>query len=83
MDEPKGIYPPEDGWKERTWYLVEVSIRPGNPIWKGLFYTGFLQDGKPSGYNGFFPANCAPTEGSYPIQAARYLKAVKELYATK
>lgn len=45
------IIPPKGGWKERTWYHVEVAFTNTNPIHGALFYSGFLHDGNPAGYN--------------------------------
>lgn len=42
-------------FKEQTYYVVEVSMNGGNPIFQDIFYTGFLNgtDGTPGGYNNF------------------------------
>lgn len=47
------IIPPQGGWKESTWYLVEVAFNENNPVHKDLFYSGFLNgpNGTPGGYN--------------------------------
>ena len=45
------IIPPKGGWKDRTYYIVKVAFSSGNVIHKSLFYSGFLTDGKPCGYN--------------------------------
>lgn len=38
------VIPPEGGWKERTHYVVEVSYRPTNPIFRRILYVGFIRD---------------------------------------
>ena len=50
-DKKQIIMPPEDGWEHSTYYVVEIAMNKNNPIFKEIFYTGFLSDGKPSGYN--------------------------------
>ena len=77
------IHAPDGGWKAHTWYLADVSMFKGNPIFKALLFTGFLDNGKPTGYSGFFPANSAPIDGSHALRAARYVKAIKELYTNE
>lgn len=81
MDNEFGIFPPENGWVARAWYLVEVSYRKGNPIHKSLFYTGFLNNkGEPSGYNCLVPVNGTADHRHTEIHQVRYLKAIKILY---
>lgn len=71
------MVPPEDGWKPQTWYLVEVSYRPSNPMHKALFFTGFLdEDGLPAGYSGVTPMNYAPTEPADNWRSIHYLRAL-------
>lgn len=67
------IYAPEGGWKPQAFYVVEVSFNESNPIHLDIFYTGFLNNGNPAGYNKFIFA-----EGS-TISAAIYMKPVKFL----
>lgn len=80
METPKGIIPPENGWEERTWYLVDVSYKSGNPVHKSLLYTGFLNDGNPSGYNCLVPINGTADHAHTEIHQVRYIKAIKVLY---
>ncbi|ATE85836.1 hypothetical protein KPS64_gp106 [Shigella phage KPS64] len=73
----KGIHPPKGGWKDNTFYIVEVAYKPLNMIHKAMFYTGFCDDnGVPAGYNWLM-------NGGYEelcnIQEAYYLKAIAEL----
>lgn len=79
---PIGIFPPEGGWQEQTWYLCEVSYRYGNPVHKCLFYTGFLnKEGRPNGYNSIIQINGGRDSGFLEISDARYLKALAPLVA--
>ena len=34
--------PPEGGWEENTYYVCEVSIGYGNPIFSAIIYSGYL-----------------------------------------
>jgi len=43
------IIKPLLGWKSQTWYLVDVAYNEHNPIYRDLFYTGFL-NGKEGGF---------------------------------
>jgi len=43
---------PPTPWEPNSYYVVLVSMRPGNPYHRSLLYTGFLSNGKPSGYAG-------------------------------
>ena len=73
----KGIHPPEGGWKENTYYVVEVAYKPLNMIHKAIFYTGFCDEkGVPQGYNWLMNGGY---EDLCSIQEAYYLKAVAEL----
>jgi len=68
------IIPPEGGWKENTFYIVECSVHESNPIWPAIFYTGFLSRGNPAGYNEIL------TTGDYTdLSDVVYLKAIKEI----
>lgn len=58
---------PEEPWEPESYYVVNVSMRPGNPWHKAILYTGFLDKGRPCGYSGiinpsyepqFMPLNC-------------------------
>jgi hypothetical protein len=74
------IIPPKSGWKKWSWYLVEVSYNRDNPVFHDLFYTGFLEKGKPLGYNHF----AGDTEGEVTtLNDIYYLKAVRLLVGEK
>lgn len=73
----KGIHPPEGGWKDNTFYVVEVAYKPLNMIHKAIFYTGFCDEkGVPQGYNWLMNGDY---EDLCSIQEAYYLKAIAEL----
>jgi len=51
------VIPPKGGWVKSTYYIVWASFSEGNPIHKYIFYSGFLNNGEPAGYNGFLSTN--------------------------
>jgi len=84
MPKPKSqtIIPPENGWKQRTLYLADVSFNEHNPIHRTVFFSGFLNGPKntPGGYANVL----SPITGeSHPVQAVYYLKIVRELASTE
>ena len=74
------IVPPESGWEEHTWYLVDVSFRGVNPIHRVLFFSGFLndKDNGPGGYNQLYSPNY-DKDASYNIKDVVYLSVAKKL----
>ena len=51
----KGTYiGPDEGWEAQTYYVVEAAFSSGNTIKKYVFYSGFISDGLPGGYNCLF-----------------------------
>lgn len=49
----KRIETPPNGWQDNSLYIVEVAFRPTNPVFSTLFFTGFVHNGIPGGYNQF------------------------------
>lgn len=47
---------PKEGWKPRTYYVVEVQFNANNPKHRCILYTGFLNGSNdtPGGYSGLF-----------------------------
>ena len=45
------IIPPKEGWKEKSYYVIEIARSISNVIYRAIFYTGFLNNGEPWGYN--------------------------------
>lgn len=70
----KGVTPPEGGWKDSTWYLVDVKMKGNNPPHKHLYFTGFGN----KGYSGGFPTNYAPDEIS-SLHEYYYLRVIREV----
>jgi hypothetical protein len=73
----KQIIPPAEGWKPSTLYYVEVAFDPNNVVHKALFYSGFLTEGRPGGYNQIWSP--LYDTGYYHIGHAHYLKVVREM----
>lgn len=76
LSENKGVIAPEGGWKERTYYAVDVSYSSGNPIHRSVFYTGFLNNGVPCGYNQIWNPT---SEETHTLWEVYYLKVAREL----
>lgn len=76
------IYPLQKGWKENTWYIVEIAFSKFNPVFKALFYSGFLNEGTftPGGYNRLVGSTLA---GKETIKDVYYMKVLKELISDK
>lgn len=45
----KQIIPPLDGWKPNMIYLVNITMRKGNPPWTAVLITGFNNENDPNG----------------------------------
>ena len=69
-------YAPKNGWKEKTWYLVEVAFCNNNPVHRQVFYSGFISKDMPCGYSGFVSTDSETT--SY--YEAVYFKPVEVLF---
>ncbi len=69
------IIPPSNGWVEHGYYIVEAAFSETNPVHTYLFYTGFLNEGKPCGYN-----EILDVEDFSDISSVVYLRALRLLY---
>lgn len=69
------IIPPPSGWVPKTLYVVHVSVHPKNPIWEAVFYSGFLNDGEPGGYNQIW----SPHSSVLTIDRVHFLRALRAL----
>lgn len=71
----KTVIPPSGGWKENTYYIVDVAFSANNPIHRKIFYTGFLNSaGNPCGYNKF--GFC---EDKLELKDAYFVRVIREL----
>lgn len=73
------IIPPEGGWEQKSWYLVECSVSLNNHVFEGLLYTGFLNDynKQPGSYSCIVARNGC--DGCCEIREFIYIKALKQL----
>lgn len=76
--EERTIIPPPNGWLGNSYYIVEMSLRPNNPVFSAIFYTGFLngddisEESIPGRYN-YFMSDSGPVEADRPkIGMLRY-----------
>ncbi|AUR92077.1 hypothetical protein NVP1188A_70 [Vibrio phage 1.188.A._10N.286.51.A6] len=70
------IIPPEGGWKDQCTYRVLVCFSSGNPKHEAIFYSGFVINGQPAGYNQLFN----PTwEKNHNIHDVYYLSVISEI----
>jgi hypothetical protein len=69
------IIPPKDGWKKQSYYVVEIAMSAGNPIHMDIFYSGFVVDNKPAGYNNIMSAGVE-------IKDVKYIKVICEIDKT-
>ena len=74
----KGTYiAPKGGWDAQTHYIVDAAFTSGNPIKRYVFYSGFISDGLPSGYNCLFSHSTVNDKPS--LFNMYYLKAIKRI----
>ncbi len=72
------IIHPVEGWKEKTYYKVEISVGRTTPIFPALFYSEFLngQKGGPGGYSAFVHPNL---NSNYKLEDLYYCKVICEV----
>lgn len=71
----KEIIVPEGGWKENTYYVVQVSYSPTNPVHTAILGVGFLQeDGSPGSYSEIW---CTSYDSRVLFRDAWYIEVVK------
>lgn len=70
--------PPKGGWEPQSHYVVEVSAFKGNPIFRAILYTGFLngKDNQPGGYSGLF---IGTSECYNDLRKFKYIKAISKI----
>lgn len=72
LDITKGtIVPPPGGWKNQSWYAVDVSFSATNPIHEGIIYTGFWI----GAYSFVITTDGEPES----IRSAYYIKGIRKL----
>ncbi len=64
------LIPPDAGWEDRTYYVVEVAFSKSNPIHRSILYLGFgaerpdwvaLGGGYTTLFNGSYESTQPPT----------------------
>jgi hypothetical protein len=75
--------PPEGGWKEQTYYVVDTAWRSTNPIHRRILYVGFL-NGAPGhpltgGYTALLSSDFEQLADFGRPDRLYYLKAVCEI----
>lgn len=64
------------GWEPCTYYVVDASFASNNPAHRYIFYSGYLTNGVPCGYNGF--AEFGRGEQGKEIQEAYFINVVRK-----
>ena len=73
--------PPEGGWEEDTCYVCEVSREYGNPIFKAIIYSGYLNTTlEPGGYSGVF--SLFMDQKFRPLNYFKYIKDIHKIDMT-
>ena len=71
------VIPPEGGWEEQSFYICDVAVSAYNVIHSAIFFTGFLDDGKPGAYNSFASFTHMPEH--FTMYNVYYMKAIKKI----
>ena len=71
----KEIVTPEGGWKEHTYYVVQVSYSSTNPVHTAILGVGFLQENGYPGSDSEIWNNSY--EGVKAFRSAWYVEVVK------
>jgi len=71
----KEIVTPEGGWKEHTYYVIQVSYSSNNPVHTAILGVGFLkEDGSPGNYSEIWNNSYG---GVKTFRSAWYIEVVK------
>jgi hypothetical protein len=68
---------PPHGWKPQTYYIGDCSVGVGNPTWRCIVFSGFLNG--PNGDPGSYSCIWSATGGQMPIDESYYLAIVMEI----
>lgn len=77
MPKQRGVFPLSGGWKSSTLYEVRVAFNRCNPMHTAIFYSGFVKDGIPGGYNQIWSPSYERER--YDLSDAYRLIAIREL----
>jgi hypothetical protein len=78
LPEKKGIFEPEGGFKNKTVYLVRVSMRPSNPVFECLLHvnrTSKSEKGKLIISGNIWANSCEQTDAN----KVYFMEPIKEL----
>ena len=71
---------PEGGWKQNTFYFVEVAWNINNPIHPAIFYSGFLDSkGNPDGYSCIFNPTYDCVQHHEYLDGLAYFSVIREI----
>lgn len=80
LKEKPEVIPPENGWKNHTYYLVEVSYSSTNPTHLAILGVGFVginaPPGTPGNYSEFWNNSY---DRPHRFSEAYYIRALQEL----
>lgn len=65
-----------ENWEQNCYYLVEAGFYKSSPIYKCVFFSGYLHKGTPGDYN-LFVVNL--NDGTTRYNDAIYLKVIRKL----
>ena len=75
------IIPPKNGWKEQTYYVIEVAYGTNNMIHTAILAVGFINDNDTfGGYTYIFGRTYDPEIKN--VNEAYYMKALHEIDMT-
>lgn len=78
--EPEGSFTTAGGWKQLTYYVVDVAFSANNPVHRRILYVGFLNGSKGPLSGGY---TClmrdATGEDTSDLQKLHYLKPICEI----
>lgn len=73
----RGVIAPSEGWAAQTYYIVDVSMSAGNPVFRAILYSGFLSDGvNPGAYASLFWGG---DDSTASFSSAYYLRALAHI----
>lgn len=77
---PPEVIPPEGGWEDHTWYIVDVKYASNNPVHRALFFTGFVdkKTNQPGAYSGVIPIEYV-TDEKTELSGMKYVRFFKKL----
>lgn len=76
----KTLIPPPKGWKEQTYYVVDIAVSKSNPIHRAILYVGFLNGPKDQPLRGGYTSLLrAMYDEVFDPNRLHYLRVVSEI----